>query len=84
MIPSLPKSELFSYAAPGLRTLHPVFAGDPFKAWDMSLTYGYRPRQWLAFRTEYDFRPRRRAVTGPAREELRHRDPVECPIPTTC
>jgi hypothetical protein len=30
--------------------------GDPFKAWDMSLTYDYMPRQWLTFRTEYDFR----------------------------
>jgi hypothetical protein len=23
----------------------------------MSLPYDYSPRQWLAFRTEYDFRP---------------------------
>jgi len=30
--------------------------GDPFKAWDMSLTYDYMPRQWLTFRWEYDYR----------------------------
>jgi hypothetical protein len=30
--------------------------GDPFKAWDMSLTYDYMPKQWLTFRWEYDFR----------------------------
>ena len=30
--------------------------GDPFKAWDTSLTYDYMPRQWLTFRWEYDFR----------------------------
>jgi hypothetical protein len=29
---------------------------DPFKAWDTSLTFDYMPRQWLTFRTEYDFR----------------------------
>ena len=30
--------------------------GDKFKAWDTSLTFDYMPRQWLTFRTEYDFR----------------------------
>jgi putative OmpL-like beta-barrel porin-2 len=37
----------------------PYFTGnpsDPFKAWDMSLTYDYMPRQWLTFRWEYDYR----------------------------
>jgi hypothetical protein len=29
---------------------------DPFKAWDTSVTFDYMPRQWLTFRTEYDFR----------------------------
>jgi Putative beta-barrel porin-2, OmpL-like. bbp2 len=29
---------------------------DPFKAWDMSFTYDYMPRQWLTFRWEYDYR----------------------------
>jgi hypothetical protein len=30
--------------------------GDPFKAWDSSITYDYMPRQWLTFRWEYDYR----------------------------
>ncbi len=30
--------------------------GDPFKAWDTSITYDYMPRQWLTFRWEYDYR----------------------------
>ncbi len=37
----------------------PYFPGnpsDPFKAWDMSVTYDYMPRQWLTFRWEYDYR----------------------------
>ncbi len=37
----------------------PYFTGnpsDPFKAWDMSLTYDYMPRQWLTFRWEWDYR----------------------------
>ena len=37
----------------------PYFTGNPgdrFKAWDMSLTYDYMPRQWLTFRWEYDYR----------------------------
>jgi hypothetical protein len=29
---------------------------DPFKAWDSSITFDWMPRQWLTFRTEYDFR----------------------------
>jgi hypothetical protein len=37
----------------------PYFTGNPgdkFKAWDMSVTYDYMPRQWLTFRWEYDYR----------------------------
>lgn len=30
--------------------------GDPFKAWDSSVTFDYMPRQWLTFRWEYDYR----------------------------
>jgi hypothetical protein len=30
--------------------------GDPFKAWDVSSTFDYMPRQWLTFRFEGDFR----------------------------
>jgi hypothetical protein len=30
--------------------------GDPFKAWDTSITFDYMPRQWLTFRVEGDFR----------------------------
>jgi len=30
--------------------------GDPFKAWDTSVTFDYMPRQWLTFRWEYDYR----------------------------
>ena len=30
--------------------------GDPFKAWDSSLTFDYMPRQWLTFRSEFDYR----------------------------
>ncbi len=29
---------------------------DPFKAWDMSVTYDYMPKQWITFRWEYDYR----------------------------
>ncbi len=29
---------------------------DPFKAWDSSITFDWMPRQWITFRTEYDFR----------------------------
>jgi hypothetical protein len=30
--------------------------GDPFKAWDSSVTYDYMPVQWLTWRFEYDYR----------------------------
>jgi hypothetical protein len=30
--------------------------GNPFVAWDSSITFDWMPRQWLTFRTEYDFR----------------------------
>jgi hypothetical protein len=30
--------------------------GNPFKAWDTSITYDYMPKQWLTFRWEYDYR----------------------------
>jgi hypothetical protein len=30
--------------------------GDPFKAWDMSVTYDYMPKQWITFRWEADYR----------------------------
>ena len=37
----------------------PYFAmnpGDPFKAWDTSITYDYMPRQWVTWRWEYGYR----------------------------
>jgi hypothetical protein len=30
--------------------------GDPFKAWDGSITFDYMPKQWITFRWEYDYR----------------------------
>jgi hypothetical protein len=30
--------------------------GDPFKAWDMSLTFDYMPKQYVTFRSEYNHR----------------------------
>lgn len=30
--------------------------GDPFKAWDVSITYDYMPQQWITFRWEYGYR----------------------------
>jgi hypothetical protein len=30
--------------------------GDPFKAWDVSATFDYMPRQWITFRFEGDYR----------------------------
>ncbi|HYA17486.1 MAG TPA: TonB-dependent receptor [Bryobacteraceae bacterium] len=30
--------------------------GDPFKAWDTSVTFDYMPRQWITFRFEGDYR----------------------------
>ncbi len=45
--------------APSAAISAPYFTGnpgDPFKAWDMSITYDYMPKQWLTFRWEYDYR----------------------------
>ena len=45
--------------APSAAINAPYFTGnpgDPFKAWDMSITYDYMPKQWLTFRWEYDYR----------------------------
>jgi hypothetical protein len=45
--------------APSAAINAPYFTGnpgDPFKAWDSSLTFDYMPRQWLTFRWEYDYR----------------------------
>jgi hypothetical protein len=45
--------------APSAAINAPYFTGnpgDPFKAWDASITYDYMPRQWLTFRWEYDYR----------------------------
>jgi hypothetical protein len=45
--------------APSAAINAPYFTGnpgDPFKAWDMSVTYDYMPRQWITFRWEYDYR----------------------------
>jgi hypothetical protein len=30
--------------------------GDPFKAWDSSVTFDYMPKQYITFRVEYDYR----------------------------
>jgi hypothetical protein len=30
--------------------------GDPFKAWDVSITYDYMPKRWITFRAEYGYR----------------------------
>jgi hypothetical protein len=30
--------------------------GDPFKAWDTSITWDYMPKQYITFRTEYGYR----------------------------
>jgi hypothetical protein len=30
--------------------------GDPFKAWDSSITFDYMPKQYVTFRWEYDYR----------------------------
>ncbi len=30
--------------------------GDPFKAWDMSLTFDWMPKQYITFRSEYGYR----------------------------
>ena len=46
-------------SAPSAALASPYFPynpGDPFKAWDSSVTFDYMPRQWLTFRVEYDYR----------------------------
>ena len=30
--------------------------GDPFRAWDTSLTFDYMPKQYITFRAEYGYR----------------------------
>ena len=45
--------------APSAAINAPYFTGnpgDPFKAWDSSVTFDYMPRQWITFRWEYDYR----------------------------
>ena len=45
--------------APSAALNSPYFTenpGDPFKAWDTSVTFDYMPRQWLTFRFEGDYR----------------------------
>jgi len=45
--------------APSAAINAPYFTGnpgDPFKAWDSSLTFDYMPKQWITFRWEYDYR----------------------------
>jgi Putative beta-barrel porin-2, OmpL-like. bbp2 len=40
-------------------TSSPYFSGnpgDPFKAWDSSITFDYMPKQYITFRAEYDYR----------------------------
>jgi Putative beta-barrel porin-2, OmpL-like. bbp2 len=34
----------------------PESPGDPFKAWDSSITFDYMPKQYITFRWEYDYR----------------------------
>jgi hypothetical protein len=34
----------------------PENPGNPFKAWDSSITFDYMPKQWITFRWEYDYR----------------------------
>jgi hypothetical protein len=45
--------------APSAAINSPYFTenpGDPFKAWDSSITFDYMPKQWITFRWEYDYR----------------------------
>ncbi len=45
--------------APSAAISAPYFTGnpgDPFKAWDSSITFDYMPKQWITFRWEYDYR----------------------------
>ncbi len=30
--------------------------GDPYKAWDASITFDYMPKQWITFRSEFGYR----------------------------
>ena len=41
--------------------------GDPYKAWDMQLTFDFMPSQFITFRSEYNHRARERAVLLRAR-----------------
>ncbi len=41
--------------------------GDPYKAWDASLTFDWMPKQYITFRTEYRLSPRQRAVLDGSR-----------------
>jgi hypothetical protein len=54
---------------------------DPFKAWDSSITFDYKPRQWLTFRWSMTTATRV-CRTGPVGAGLRRRVQAECPIPT--
>ena len=51
--------------------------GDPYKAWDASITFDYMPKQYITFRWEYDYR-QRMCLIAPGREELRRR--AETPV----
>ncbi len=45
--------------APSAAINSPYFTenpGNPFKAWDSSITYDYMPTEWITFRWEYDYR----------------------------
>jgi hypothetical protein len=45
--------------APSAAINSPYFTfnpGDPFKAWDTSVTFDYMPKQWITFRFEGDYR----------------------------
>jgi len=45
--------------APSAAMNSPYFTGnpgDPFKAWDTSMTFDYMPKQWITFRFEGDYR----------------------------
>jgi hypothetical protein len=45
--------------APSAAINSPYFTenpSDPFKAWDMTFTYDYMPRQWITFRSEFGYR----------------------------
>ena len=56
--------------------------GDPFKAWDTSITFDYMPKQWITFRWEYDYRHASVPYwTGEAGSRRRAR--TACLIPTT-